>query len=154
RAPILQVLRGVLSAECDVLEVGSGTGQHADFFTEHVTGWRWQPTDLDDDNLACIAAYRSDAGRPNFLSPLRLDVTSDGWPAGPYDAVFSANMIHISPWAAAVGLFAGAERVLGPEGLLILYGPFRFSGSFTAESNAAFDARLRGEDPAWGVRDL
>jgi SAM-dependent methyltransferase len=144
----------VLPPVCTVLEVGSGTGQHSDFFTEQVPGWRWQPTDLDAENLACIAAYRADTDRENFLPPLRLDATSDDWPEGPYDAVFSANMIHIAPWGAALGLFEGAERVLGPEGLLVLYGPFRFSGTFTAESNAAFDARLRSEDPTWGVRDL
>lgn len=154
RGPILEALQGVLPPACHVLEVGSGTGQHSDFFTERAPGWRWQPTDRDDENLECIAAYRADAKRENFLPPQRLDVTSDDWPPGPYDAVFSANMIHIAPWAAAIGLFAGAERVLGPDGLLVLYGPFRFSGAFTAESNAAFDARLRSENPTWGLRDL
>jgi len=154
RAPILEVLRGLFAPQCHVLEVGSGTGQHADFFTENVPGWRWQPTDLDDANLASIDGYRADAGRDNFLPPVRLDAHSTEWPPEHYDAVFSANMIHIAPWPVALGLFGGAARVLEPSGLMVLYGPFRFSGQFTAESNAAFDARLRGDDPEWGVRDL
>jgi SAM-dependent methyltransferase len=154
RAPILEVLRGLFESESRVLEVGSGTGQHADFFTENMPEWRWQPTDLDDANLASIDGYRQDAGRDNFLPPMRLDARGTEWPADRYDAVFSANMIHIAPWSVALGLFQGAERVLEPTGLLVLYGPFRFSGDFTAESNAAFDARLRGDDPEWGVRDL
>lgn len=154
RAPILEALRGIFRPQSRVLEVGSGTGQHADYFTENVPGWRWQPTDLDHANLASIAAYRTDAGRENFMSPVLLDTRSTEWPSGPYDAVFSANMIHIAPWPVALGLFAGAARVLEPVGMLVLYGPFRFSGRFTSESNAAFDARLRGDDPEWGVRDL
>jgi SAM-dependent methyltransferase len=154
RAPILEVLRELLGPESRILETGSGTGQHADFFTENEPGWRWQPTDLDDANLASIDAYRDEAGRDNFLPPVRLDARGTAWPPEHYDAVFSANMIHIAPWPVALGLFAGAARVLEPAGLLVLYGPFRFSGEFTAESNVAFDARLRAEDPEWGVRDL
>lgn len=154
RAPILEVLRELLGPRSHVLEVGSGTGQHADFFTEHVPGWRWQPTDFDDANLASIDAHRTDANRDNFLPPVRLDARSTEWPAERYDAVFSANVIHIAAWPVALGLFTGAARVLEPAGLLVLYGPFRFSGEFTAESNAAFDARLRGDDTEWGVRDV
>jgi len=147
-----------------VLEVGSGTGQHADFFTRAMSGWRWQPTDADDANLASIEAYRVEAGRENFRPALRLDVREQDWPldaalspaggVARYDAVFSANMVHIAPWGAALGLLDGAVRVLEPTGKLLLYGPFRFSGAFTAESNAAFDTRLRGEDEGWGVRDV
>jgi len=156
REPILQALRDVLAPEARILEVGSGTGQHAQFFTEHMPGWLWQPTDRDDASLASIEAHRAEVGRGNFLPALRLDAAGAEWPnvPGGYDAVFSANVIHISPWSVGVGLIDGASRVLSPEGLLILYGPFRFSGEFTAESNAAFDARLRGEDPSWGVRDV
>ena len=154
RAPILEALRELLGPQSRVLEVGSGTGQHADFFTENMPEWRWQPTDLDQANLASVDAYRTESGRGNFLPPLRLDARGADWPAERYDAVFSANVIHIAPWPVALGLFAGARRVLEPTGLLVLYGPFRFSGEFTAESNAAFDARLRGDDPEWGVRDL
>lgn len=154
RAPIFEVLKELLGPISRVLEVASGTGQHADFFTEHVPGWRWQPSDLDDANVESVEAYRSEAGRPNFLPALRLDASGSDWPSESYDAVYSANMIHIAPWRVALGLFAGAARVLEPSGLLILYGPFRFSGTFTAESNAAFDARLRDEDADWGVRDV
>jgi SAM-dependent methyltransferase len=154
RAPIFEVLRELIGPTGHVLEVGSGTGQHADFFTEHAPGWRWQPTDLDAANLASIEAYRTEAGRQNFLPALRLDARGTDWPRERYDAVFSANMIHIAPWPATLGLLTGAARVLAPSGVLVLYGPFRFSGAFTADSNAAFDARLRGEDPTWGVRDL
>jgi SAM-dependent methyltransferase len=139
-----------------VLEVGSGTGQHAQFFTENMPGWTWQPTDLDPANLDSIEAHRAEVSRDNFLPAVRLDASGSEWPSvsSDYDAVFSANVIHISPWDVGVGLIAGAARVLKPDGLFLLYGPFRFSGVFTADSNAAFDARLRGEDPSWGVRDV
>jgi len=153
-APILDVLRGLFGPAPRVLEVGSGTGQHADFFTEAMPGWVWQPTEVDDASLASIEAYRHDGGRRNFLPARKLDVRTDDWPAERYDAVFCANVIHIAPWDVAIGLIDGAGRVLGPSGILVLYGPFRFSGTFTADSNAAFDARLRSEDAAWGVRDV
>ena len=154
REPILLALRDLLAPETRILEVGSGTGQHAQFFTEHMPGWIWQPTDLDPGNLASIEAHRAEVGRDNFLPAVRLDAGVAEWPKGPFDAVFSANVIHISPWSVGVGLIDGASRMLAPGGLLILYGPFRLSGKFTAESNAAFDARLRGDDPSWGVRDV
>lgn len=154
RAPILAVLEDLLGPAARVLEIASGTGQHADFLTEHAAGWIWQPTDVDDANLASIEAYRTEAARENFLPAVKLDAAGTNWPEAIYDAVFSANMIHITPWSVALGLFSGASRVLKPTGALILYGPFRFSGALTAESNAAFDARLRDEDPRWGVRDL
>jgi SAM-dependent methyltransferase len=154
REPILDVLRDVLRPTSRVLEIGSGTGQHAHFFTEHMPDWSWQPSDIDDANLASIEAYRAEASRQNFRAALRIDTRDSNWPSERYDAVFSANVIHISPWPVALGLLDGAARALDPGGLLVLYGPFRFSGVFTADSNAAFDARLRGEDPRWGVRDL
>lgn len=154
RAPILDVLRRLLAPEARVLEVASGTGQHAAFFTENMPGWIWQPTEVDDANLSSIEAYRAEAGRRNFLPASRLDASGTDWPRARYDAVFSANMVHIAPWSVASGLLAGAADALEPAGVLILYGPFRFSGAFTAESNAAFDARLRSENPAWGVRDV
>lgn len=144
----------MLAPTARVLEVGSGTGQHANFFTQAMPDWTWQPTDLDEMNLSSIEAYREEARQPRFLPAVRLDAASSEWPPARYDAVFSANVIHIAPWSVALGLFDGAARVLEPTGLLVLYGPFRFSGAFTAESNAAFDARLRGADPSWGVRDL
>jgi SAM-dependent methyltransferase len=154
REPILDVLRELLEPTSRVLELGSGTGQHADFFTGSMPGWTWQPSDMDDANIASIEAYRAESARENFLPARKLDARDPVWPLEGCDAVFSANMIHISPWSVALGLFAGAARILGPQGLFVLYGPFRFSGKFTAASNAAFDARLRGDDPSWGVRDV
>lgn len=154
RAPILEVLRELLGPSSRVLEVGSGTGEHADFFTESMPGWIWQPADVDAANVESVEAYRFEARRQNFLAPVLFDARSPAWPVDRADAVVSANVIHISPWSVALGLFDGAARVLEAGGLLVLYGPFRFSGSFTAESNAAFDARLRAEDPEWGVRDM
>jgi SAM-dependent methyltransferase len=154
REPILDALRALLGPGARVLEVGSGTGQHAQFFTENMPGWIWQPTDLDPANLASVEAHRAEVNRDSFLPALRLDAAGTEWPSGPFDAVFCANVIHISPWRVALGLIDGAARVLTPTGLFILYGPFRFSGAFTADSNAAFDARLRSEDPSWGVRDV
>jgi len=148
------VIRELLGASSRVLEVGSGTGQHAEYFTEQMPEWRWQPTDVDEANLASIEAHRLEANRENFLPALRLDASGSDWPAERYDAVFSANVTHIAPWAVARGLVSGAAHVLEPSGTLILYGPFRFSGMFTAESNAAFDARLRSENSTWGVRDV
>ncbi|HVU02868.1 MAG TPA: DUF938 domain-containing protein [Polyangiaceae bacterium] len=154
RAPILETLRTIFPKTCRVLEVGSGTGQHAAFFTAEEPGWVWQPTDFSAENVASVEAYRVESGRPNFLPTIQLDARSDEWPEGPFDAVYSANVIHISPWEVAEGLFRGSARVLAPSGVLVLYGPFRFGGTFTADSNAAFDDKLRREDASWGVRDL
>jgi hypothetical protein len=114
----------------------------------------WQPTDRDAGALESIAAWRDTAGLANLLPPLRLDAASADWPVVRADAVVAINMIHIAPWAATEGLIAGAAHVLGDDGLLFLYGPFREGGVHTAVSNAAFDADLRARDPSWGVRDL
>jgi SAM-dependent methyltransferase len=154
RGAILDVLRTVLGADARILEIGSGTGQHAAHFTENERGWSIAPTDLSPTNVESIAAYRAESRSTGFLEPRRLDVLSSDWPSGPFDAVYSANVVHITPWPVAVAIFAGAARLLAPTGVLILYGPFRFSGRFTADSNAAFDARLRGDNPEWGVRDV
>jgi len=154
REPILSALREILGEAARVLEVGSGTGQHAAFFTERMPGWTWQPTDPEPASLGSIEAYRREAAAANFLPPVKLDASGASFPGASYDAVFSANVIHIAPWSVALGILEGAASVLAGSGVLVLYGPFRFSGTFTAESNAAFDARLRGEDPSWGVRDV
>ncbi|PKN58737.1 MAG: SAM-dependent methyltransferase [Deltaproteobacteria bacterium HGW-Deltaproteobacteria-14] len=154
KEPILSVLREVLPEMGLVLEIAAGTGQHAAFFAPHFPGLRWQPTDRDADSLASIAAWRDTAAAPNLLPPLRLDAAADAWPVGRADAIFNANMIHISPWAACLGLLRGAGRTLEAGGPLVLYGPYMLDGEHTAPSNAAFDASLRGRDPAWGVRDL
>lgn len=154
REPILQVLRTRLPEAARVLEIGSGTGQHAAHFTHSMPGWIWQPTDASEQAVQSVAAYRRESELPGFLEPRLLDVRSGIWPRGPFDAVFSANVIHISPWEVARALFEGAAQVLSSSGALFLYGPFRFDGEFTAPSNAAFDARLRSEDASWGVRDV
>jgi len=137
-----------------VLEIASGTGEHAVHFAAALPQLTWQPTDRDGDARASIAAHRAAAGLPNVLPVLELDARAPRWPLEHADAVVAINMIHIAPWAAAEGLFAGAARVLAPGGVLYLYGPFQEHGRHTAPSNAAFDASLRASDPDWGVRDL
>jgi hypothetical protein len=114
----------------------------------------WQPSDCDPEALESIAAWRDMAGLANILAPVRLDASAESWPVTRADVVVAINMVHISPWAATIGLIAGAARVLNPGGLLYLYGPFREGGVHTVASNAAFDADLRAHNPAWGVRDL
>lgn len=154
REPIAEVLAGVLPASGLVLEVASGTGQHVVWFAQHLPHLTWQPSDVDPDALASIVAWTGDAGIGNVRAPIVLDATSPSWPIDAADAIVCSNMIHIAPWAAAVGLFAGAGRILPAGGVLCTYGPYRFHGQFTAPSNAEFDASLRARDPAWGVRDV
>lgn len=154
REPILAVLRRILPARGTVLEIASGTGEHAVHFAAGLPGLVWQPTEIDAAALASISAHRIAARLPNLLPPLELDACSPRWPVGRADAVVAINLIHIAPWTAAEGLMAGAARVLPPAGLLYLYGPFKENGRHTAPSNAGFDASLRAYDPRWGVRDL
>jgi SAM-dependent methyltransferase len=154
REPILRVLRNVLPRPAQVLEIASGTGEHAVWFSRALPMLTWQPTDRDKEALESIAAWHDTTGLPNLLPPLHLDATAETWPIAQADAVVAINMIHIAPWAATQGLIAGAARVLTPDGLLFLYGPFREAGAHTAPTNAAFDAHLRARDPSWGVRDL
>jgi SAM-dependent methyltransferase len=154
RDPILAVLRRVLPARGTVLEIASGSGEHAVYFAAALPRLTWQPTDRDADALASVAAHRDLARLANLLPALALDVTAPSWPVTRADAVVAINMIHIAPWTAAAGLMAGAGRVLASGGVLYLYGPFRENGSHTAPSNAAFDSSLRRSNPDWGVRDL
>jgi SAM-dependent methyltransferase len=154
RGPILDVLRRVLPSQGLVLEVASGSGEHAAHFAEGLPGLSWQPTDADPRALASIAAHRTAAGAANLLAPLRLDVTSEEWPVERADALVCINMIHITPWAASEGLMAGAGRILRAGGVVYLYGPYRSGGRHTAPSNQDFDAWLRAQNAAWGVRDL
>ena len=154
REPILAVLRRVLPAEGVLLEVASGTGEHAAFFAAALPRLIIQPSDAEAQNLASIAAWRDHAGLANLRAPLALDATAESWPVERADAVLCVNMIHIAPWEACVGLVAGAARLLLPGNPLVLYGPFRRGGRHTSPSNEAFDASLRAEDPAWGVRDV
>ncbi|MFS8980423.1 DUF938 domain-containing protein [Cupriavidus necator] len=154
REPILAVLRKVLPASGTVLEIASGTGQHAIHFAAAFPGLTWQPSDPDAAARASIAAWTAHAGLANVRAPLALDVCRQPWGIDAAAAVVCINMIHISPWAAAEALFAGAGKLLGPGGVLYLYGPYRRGGAHTAPSNAAFDAQLRATDPDWGVRDM
>ncbi|WER49363.1 DUF938 domain-containing protein [Cupriavidus sp. WKF15] len=154
REPILAVLRNVLPAKGTVLEIASGTGQHAVHFAAALPGLTWQPTDPDAAARASIAAWIAHAGLANVRAPLALDVCTQPWGIEAADAVVCINMIHIAPWAAAQALFAGAGRLLEAGGVLVLYGPYRRGGAHTAPSNAAFDAQLRAADPDWGVRDM
>lgn len=151
--PILDVLKRVLPERCSVLELSSGSGQHAAFFAAEQPSWTWQPSDLDPENLASIAAWTKEARLSNLREPLRIDVLDADWGVGVVDAIFCANMIHIAPWACGVALITGAARHLKPGGRLVIYGPFSVGGVHTAESNAAFDASLKARDASWGVRD-
>jgi SAM-dependent methyltransferase len=154
RDPILDVLRRVLPKHGLVLEIASGSGEHAAYFAEKLPGLTWQPSDPDAAALASTAAHRDAAALPNLKPPLQLDVTAPQWPLDRADAVMCCNMIHIAPWAACEGLVAGAARVLPPGGILYLYGPYKIGGRHTAPSNEAFDADLRRRNPLWGIRDL
>jgi len=154
RDPLLPVLRELLPPSGTVLEVASGTGQHALFFSRAFPELTWQPTDLDPTALASIEAWRQEEGPPLLRAPLALDVRAGTWPVERADAIVCINMVHISPWEACQGLLRGAGRVLSPGGRLILYGAYFVEGETPAPSNVAFDASLRERDPSWGVREL
>jgi hypothetical protein len=162
-AAILRVLAGFLrQGDGDVLEVGSGTGQHVMHFAEHLPDITWWPSDLKEAHLTSIEAWRVHTGRANVRPPMRIDLSDPEWCAELTDgrcprelrAVFCANVVHIAPWSVAEGLIAGAARYLRADGRLFIYGAFKRGGKHTATSNEAFDASLRGGDPEWGVRDV
>ena len=152
--PILAELQRCLPARGLMLEIASGTGQHAAHFATALPGWQWLPSDGDPASLASISAWC--AAAPNVLPPIALDVALTPWPGVPpsVDAMFCANLLHISPWATTPALLQGAARHLSPPGLLLLYGPYLEEGVPTAPSNQAFDADLRARNPAWGLRRL
>jgi SAM-dependent methyltransferase len=152
--PILEVLRQVLPERGLVLEVASGTGQHAVHFGNALAALSWQPSDPDPDYRESIAAYVTASGLANVAAPIALDVRDPHWPVDRADAVVCINMIHIAPWSAAEGLFRGAAGLLGNGRPLVLYGPFSRGGRHTASSNADFDASLKHRNAEWGVRDL
>lgn len=154
QAAILAQLEKRAPASGRVLEVASGTGQHAVFFASALPGLHWQPTDADPDALAAIDARTRAAGLSNTAAAARLDVCEGPWPEGPFHAIYCANMIHISPWATTRGLFDGAVRVLDTRATVFLYGPFLQDGVTTAPGNLAFDADLKARNPAWGIRNL
>lgn len=155
REPIAEVLARELPEQGTVLEIASGTGEHAVFFAEAFPQLTWQPTDPSAEALASIAAYRADYSGSNLAAPQQLDAaTPDGWSIGEAAAILCVNMVHISPWEATLGLFAGAERLLrGNGGPLVLYGPYIEDGVETAPSNLDFDASLKARDPRWGLRN-
>jgi len=152
--PIAAVLRKVLPERGLVLEVASGTGEHALHFARDFPALRWQPSDPAPAALRSIDAWRAGAGLENLLPPIALDARSDEWPIAAADAVVCINMVHISPWTATLGLLHGARRVLGAGAPLILYGAYRRAGVPTAPSNEAFDQSLRARNPEWGLRQL
>lgn len=155
RDPILSVLQRVLPPEGLVLETNSGSGEHAAYMAPRLAPRIWQPSDLDDAACASIAAYVAEAGLETLRPPFQLDVTWPEWPVEEAAAILSANMIHIAPWEACLGLLDGAARILRGDGaLLFLYGPFKRGGEHTAPSNEAFDQSLRGQNPLWGIRNL
>ncbi len=154
REPILAVLERVLPATGTVLEIASGTGQHAIHFAAALPQLTWQPSDPGEDARASIAAWTAHSGLANVRAPLALDVRDASWGLDAADAIVCINMIHISPWESARAMTGGAGRLLKAGGVLFLYGPYRRGGAHTAPSNAAFDAQLRSRDPAWGVRDM
>jgi SAM-dependent methyltransferase len=154
RDPILAALRPRLPGAGLVLEVASGSGEHAIHLAAALPALTFQPSDPDPGARASIDAWAAKAGLANIRPALALDAAAADWPAAAADAVVCINMIHIAPWAACEGLVRGAARLLPAGGPLILYGPYRRGGRHTAPSNAAFDADLRARDPAWGVRDL
>jgi SAM-dependent methyltransferase len=155
KGPILEQLVRVLpSPGGTFLEIGSATGQHLAHFAAHLPHYRFLPSDYDPTHLRTLERRRVVLGLANVEAPLALDVTESVWPLGEVDVVYSANMVHIAPWEAAVGLFDGAARHLRHGGLLLTYGPYKLAGRHTAESNERFDASLRERNAAWGVRDV
>ncbi len=153
REPILSVLKPLLKDFASVLEVGSGTGQHAVYFAEHLPHLTWHCSDLEE-NLSGIDLWVNDSGLKNLPPPVELDVSSDNWHAFSFDAVFSANAVHIMSWEHVIKFISGAGRSLNKNGLLILYGPFNYQGKYTSESNRAFDGWLKNRDPLSGIRDF
>ena len=159
REPLFEVLRGILPAKGLVLEIGSGTGEHAVFLAQQLPGLVFQPSDPDPEGRESIAAWIRHAGAANVLPPLELDsehfsAADLGPRAADVCAMMAANVIHISPWSTALGLLRLAGELLPAGGPLALYGPFKRNGRHTAPSNQDFDAMLQARDPAWGVRDL
>jgi SAM-dependent methyltransferase len=154
REPIADVLAEWLPDGGLVLEVASGTGEHAAFFAGRFPNLEWQPSDVHVDALGSVTALVREAALPNLREPLQIDASNSDWPIEAADALLNINMVHISPWKAAIGLLDGAKRLLGPGAPLILYGPWLSEAIDTAPSNLAFDADLKRRDPQWGLRKV
>ncbi len=153
RDPILEQLRPLLVAASTVLEIGSGTGQHAVYFSTHLPHLHWQPSDRGE-NLPGIRLWCAEAGLANLKAPLELDVTRQPWPAIEADAVFSANTAHIMAWPQVEAMMEGIGKLLPDGGVFLLYGPFNYNGRYTSDSNRRFDGWLKARDPLSGVRDF
>lgn len=153
REPILAILREVLADHRHLLEIGSGTGQHAAFFGAQLPKMIWQTSDLPH-NHPSIKAWLEDAQLANVLPPLALDVETGPWPGPQFDAVYSANTCHIMSWPQVQAMFDGIGRILQPGGVLCIYGPFNYDGAFTSASNAQFDASLKAQAAHMGIRDF
>lgn len=160
REVILDVLSQVLPSQGTVLEIASGTGEHAVYFAPRLQPRQWIPTDPNPIAIASITDWQKHQPSNNLAAPIQIDVTEADWIQNHnlanqnIKAIVNINMIHISPWQACLGLMTGAKRLLPTQGILYLYGPFKQNGKHTSESNAEFDARLRYDNPEWGVRDL
>ncbi|WP_334130328.1 DUF938 domain-containing protein [Sneathiella sp.] len=161
REPILKALQAWLPKQGTVLEIASGSGEHAIYLAPRLKPLLWQPSNVDPIQIESVTDWIAHSPADNLLSPLHLDATASHWPVEassyenrPVAAIFNANMIHISPWEVTLGLMAGAGRILPPGGRLILYGPFMFNGAHTAASNEEFDRWLKSQNPAYGVRDI
>jgi cyclopropane fatty-acyl-phospholipid synthase-like methyltransferase len=151
--PILGILRGAFASSRRVLEIGSGTGQHAVYFARHLPKLRWQPSDTGD-SIGALRARIEQEGTANLAPPVLLDVRSHPWPVTDIDSIFSANTLHIMSWEAVREFFRGVGALLATGGVLCVYGPFRYAGRYTSESNAAFDRYLQERDGASGIRDF
>ncbi len=164
KEPLLLALRQHLPAGGRLLEIASGTGQHAAWIGQRLPGWEWQPTEVNSAALPTIAAWTRALQANNVLAPCLLDVNDPVWPTSdetlasafqhPFDALYCANLLHIAPWSACTALMQGATRHLASDGQLLIYGPFFEAGVDTAPGNLAFDASLRSQNPAWGLREL
>lgn len=152
REPILAVLAEYFAGNRRVLEIGSGTGQHAVHFAAAMPQWRWQCSDREE-NLPGIRLWLADTALPNTPEPIELDVASGDWPSDRYNAVFSANTLHIMGWDDVQALFRGLPHVLQEDALVVIYGPFNDDGRFSSDSNAQFDQSLRARAPQMGIRD-
>jgi SAM-dependent methyltransferase len=153
KVPILAVLKDSFAGRTRVLEIASGTGQHAVYFARELPHLTWQPSELAK-NLPGIQAWLDEAQLPNVLTPLPIDVSDARWPVAKVDAIFNANTVHIISWPEVERMFAHMARVIEPGGCVCLYGPYNYNGKFTSESNARFDAWLKSRDPNSGVRDF
>jgi hypothetical protein len=154
RDALLQVLKLILPQTGTILEIASGTGEHACYFAPAFGAAIWQPTDADESAIASINAHREADSPANLAPPLRLNVMESKWKVNAADAVLCVNMVHITPWVCCKNLLRGCAHVLSPGAPLVLYGPFKQDGAHTAPSNAKFDQTLRGQNAEWGIRDM